>query len=174
MASKKKRKKKPTLSSLIVSLIIEEGPRKLSGMTRIVGSSYQNLNSEVLKLRKLGVLEKDADGVLSLVSDVDPAAFGIELITSDPNALTSPRPETPKTIQEQFMDLLRSAGVKKGAEAISEIYFSKLDFWNAEWLYHVLMDSAQGFVSEGQAKLIMGYWTIKNGVPYEYEDFFSD
>ena len=73
MASKKKRKKQPTLRSLIVTLIAEEGPRKLSGMTRILGSSYQSLNSEVLKLRRLGVLEKDADGVLSLVPGTDPA-----------------------------------------------------------------------------------------------------
>ena len=174
MAGKKKRKKQLSVRSLIVSLIAEERPRKMSGMTKILGAHYQSLNSEVLKLRKLGVLEKDADGVLSLVPGVDPAAFGIEVITSDPSALTSPQPEAPRTIQEQFMDLLRSAGVKIGVETISDIYFSKLDFWNAEWLYHVLMDSAQGFVTEDQAKLIMGYWTIKNGVPYEHEDFFTD
>ncbi len=174
MAGKKKRKKQPSVRSLIVSLIAEEGPRKMSGMTRILGAPYQSLNSEVLKLRKLGVLEKDIDGVLSLVPSVDPAVFGIEVITSDPSASTSPQPEAPRTIQEQFMDLLRSTGVKKGVETISDIYFSKLDFWKAEWLYHVLMDSAQGFVTEGQAKLIMGYWTIKNGIPYEYEDYFDD
>jgi hypothetical protein len=155
----RKKKKQPTLRSLIVSLIIEEGPRKLSGMTRILGFPYQSLNSEVLKLRNLGVLEKDAEGVLSLVPGVDPTAFGIEVITSDPGASTSPQPETPSTIQEQFMDLLRSTGVKKGVETISEIYFSKLDFWTAQWLHHVLTDIAQGFVTEGQAKLVMGYWT---------------
>jgi len=64
MASKKKRKKQPTLQSLIVTLIAEEGPRKLSGMPKILGSTYKTLNSEVLKLRKIGVLEKDTDGVL--------------------------------------------------------------------------------------------------------------
>lgn len=174
MAGKKKKKKQPSARSLIVSLIIEEGPRKMSGMTRILGFPYQSLNSEVLKLRKLGVLEKDADGVLSLVPGVDPTAFGIEVIISDPSALKSPQPETPRTIEEQFMDLLRSTGVKKGVETISAIYFSKLDFWNAEWLHHVLTDVAQGFVTEDQAKLIMGYWTIKNGIPYKHEDFFDD
>ena len=44
MAGKKKKKKQPTLLSLIVTLIAEEGPRKLSGMTRILGSSTLKLN----------------------------------------------------------------------------------------------------------------------------------
>ena len=174
MASKKKRKKQPTLRSLIVSLIAEEGPRKLSGMTRILGSSYQSLNSEVLKLRKLGVLEKDADGILSLVPGVDPAMFGIEVITSDPFASTPPQPESPRTLEEKFRDLLRSTGVKNGVEAITAIYFSGADIWNAQWLYRVLSDDARGFVTEAQCKLIMGAWTITTGIPYEYEDFFDD
>jgi len=174
MASKKKRKKQPTLCSLIVSLIVEEGPRKLSGMTRILGSSYQSLNSEVLKLRRLGVLEKDADGVLSLAPGVDPVAFGIELITSDPAALTLTQPESPRNLEEKFRDLLRSAGVKNGVEAITEIYFSGADIWNAQWLHHVLSDDARGFVTEDQCKLIMGYWTITTGIPYKHEDFFDD
>jgi len=174
MASKKKRKKQPTLRSLIVTLIAEEGPRKLSGMTRILGSSYQSLNSEVLKLRRLGVLEKDADGVLSLVPGIDPAAFGIEMITSAPAPPTPPETDRELSLQDKFEDLLRRVGVKKGAKTIAEIYFSGDDIWDAQWLYHVLSDDAQGFVTEDQSKLIMGYWTRTKGIPYEYENFFSD
>jgi len=174
MSSKKKRKKQPTLRSLIVTLIAEEGPRKLSGMPKILGSTYKTLNSEVLKLRKLGVLEKDTDGVLSLVPGVDPAAFGIEVITSDSAAPTSPKPERERTLQNKFEDLLRSAGVKKGVGTITEIYFSGADIWNAQWLYRVLSDDARGFVTEAQCRLIMGAWTIKTGIPYKHEDFFDD
>ena len=173
MASKKKRKKQPTLCSLIVTLIAEEGPRKLSGMTRILGSSYQSLNSEVLKLRRFGVLEKDADGVLSLVPGIDPAAFGIEVITSDPVPPTPPETDRELSFQDKFEDLLRRVGVKKGAKAITDIYFSG-DIWNARWLYHVLSVPAEGFVTEGQCKLIMGSWARTNGIPYEHEDFFDD
>ena len=174
MARKKKKQKQPTLRSLIVSLIVEEGPRKLSGMTRILGASYQSLNSEVLKLRRLGVLEKDVDGILSLVPGVDLATFGIEVITSDPFASTPPQPESPRTFEEEFRDLLRSAGVKKGVETITEIYFSRADIWDAQWLHHVLSVSAKGFVTEDESKLIMGYWTKTKGIPYRHEDFFKD
>ncbi|MBA7604904.1 hypothetical protein ES703_12032 [subsurface metagenome] len=173
MPRKKKRKKQPTLRSLIVSLIVEEGPRKLSGMTRILGSSYQSLNSEALKLRRLGVLEKDADGVLSLAPGVDPVAFGIELITSDPAALTLTQPESPRTLEHEFRDVLISVGVKKGAQVIAELFFAG-DIWNMRRLHRVLLDDARGFVTEAQGKLIMGYWAYTKGVPYEYEDFFED
>ena len=169
----RKKKKQPTLRSLIVSLIVEEGPRKLSGMTRILGSSYQSLNSEVLKLRRLGVLEKDADGVLSLVPGIDPAVFGIEVITSDLVPPTPPETDRELSLRDKFEDSLRCVGVKKGAKAIADIYFSG-DIWNARWLYHVLSVPAEGFVTEGQCKLIMGYWTITTGIPYEHEDFFND
>jgi hypothetical protein len=173
MARKKKRKKQPTLRSLIVSLIVEEGPRKLSGMTRILGSSYQSLNAEALKLRRLGVLEKDADGLWSLVPGVDPAMFGIEVITSDLAASTPPQPESPRTLEDEFRDLLRSAGVKKATETIAELFFAG-DIWNMRWLHRVLSDDARGFVTEAQCKLIMGYWAQTKGIPYEYEDFFED
>jgi len=173
MARKKKRKKQPTLRSLIVTLIAEEGPRKLSGMTRILGSSYQTLNTEALKLRRLGVLEKDADGVWSLVPGVDPAMFGIEVITSDSVASTLPQPESPRTLEDEFRDLLRSAGVKKATEVIAELFFAG-DIWNMRWLHRVLSDDARGFVTEAQCKLIMGYWAHTKGVPYNYDDFFED
>ncbi len=174
IATKKKRKNKSTLGALIVSLINEEGPRKLSGMTKILDSSYKSLSSEVYRLRKLGVLEKDADGVLSLVPGIDLAMFGIELITTDPFASAQPQPERPQTLEEEFMNLLISTGVKNGVETITKIYFSGNDIWNAQWLHHVLSDIAEGFVTEGQYKLIMGYWTRTKGIPYGYEDFFDD
>ena len=173
MARKKNRKRQPTLRSLIVTLIADEGPRKLSGMTRILGSSYQSLNSEALKLRRLGVLDKDADGIWSIVPGVDPAMFGIEVITSDSVALTPPQSESPRTLEDKFRDLLRSAGVKKATETISELFFAG-DIWNMQWLHRVLSDDAQGFVTKAQCKLIMGHWAITNGIPYEHEDFFED
>ena len=174
MARKKKRKKQPTLRSLIVTLIAEEGPRKLSGMPKILKASYKTLNTEALRLRKLGVLEKHADGVLSLAPGVDPAMFGIELTTSDSATLSPPQTESPRSLEDKFKDLLRSTGVKKGVEAITDIYFAGDDIWSAQWLHHVLSDYAEGFVTEGQCKLIMGSWTITTGIPYEYEDFFDD
>ncbi len=174
MARKKKKQKQPTLSSLIVTLIADEGPRKLSGMPRILGATYQTLNTEVLELRRLGVLEKDADGVLSLVPGVDPSSFGIEVINSDSTASTPPQPKSEQTLEDKFEDLLRSAGVKKGVGTITEIYFSGDDIWNAQWLHHVLSVPAEGFVTEAQCRLIMGAWTIKTGIPYKHEDFFDD
>jgi len=173
MARKKKRKRQPTLRSLIVSLIVEEGPRKLSGMTRILGSSYQSLNTEALELRRLGVLQKDTDGLWSLVPGIDPTMFGIEVITSDSAASIPPQPESPRTLEDEFRDLLRSVGVKKAAETIAGLFFNG-DIWNMRWLHRVLLDYARGFVTEAQCKLIMGYWAQTKGISYEYEDFFED
>ena len=143
-------------------------------MTRILGSSYQSLNTEALKLRQLGVLEKDADSIWSLVPGADPAMFGIEVINSDLAASTPPQPESPRTLENEFRDLLRNVGIKKAVEAITDIYFAGDDIWDIRWLYRVLSDDARGFVTEGQCKLIMGYWAITNGMPYEHEDFFED
>jgi hypothetical protein len=60
-----------------VNLVVEK-PRLQRGMTKIIGASYQSLNTEILELRRLGVLQKDASGVLSLVPGVDLAQLGIE------------------------------------------------------------------------------------------------
>lgn len=174
MAGKRKRKKQPNLYSRIVSLIIERGPMKLGVMARALNAPYQSLNTEALEMRRLSVLQKDAEGVWSLVPGVNPAAFGIEINTSESTDSLPSRPESFPTYQDEFIDLLRRAGVKEAVQAITDIYFSGNDIWDAQWLHHVLSDTARGFVTEDQRKLIMGYWTITKGIPYKYEDFFED
>ena len=173
MARKKKRKKQPNLRSRIVSLITEKGPVKLGVMVRTLKAFYQSLNTEALELRRLGVLQKDADGVWSLVPGIDPAMFGIEVITSHSVASTLPQPESPRTLEDEFRDLLRSAGVKKATEVIAELFFAG-DIWNMRWLHRVLLHHARGFVTEAQSKLIMGYWARTKGIPYRHQDFFED
>ncbi|MEE8471448.1 MAG: hypothetical protein V3S51_08975 [Dehalococcoidia bacterium] len=171
MATKKRRKKKqPNLHSRIVGHIVERGPMRLRDMTRILGARYQSINTEVLELRRLGVLQKDADGVWSLVPGADLEVFGIRP-TDTP---VSPAEEYSRTIEEKFLDLLRSVGVKKAAETITDLFSSGEDIWDMQWLHHVLTWSAEGFVTEDQAKLIMAYWAHTNGIPYRHEDFFSD
>ena len=174
MVTKKKGVREPTLQEVIVTFIAEDGPRKISGMPKILGSSYQSINSEALKLCRLGILEKDADGVFSIAPSIDPVEFGIEAIYSDSDDLTPHQPERERTLQDKFEDLLKSVGMNKGAKTITEIYFSGDDIWNAQWLHHVLSGYAKGFVTEAQSRLIMGNWTIKNGIPYRQEDFFVD
>lgn len=174
MAVKKRRKKEPTLRSRIVNLIMEKGPMKLRVMARTLKAPYQSLNTEALELRRLDVLQKDTEGIWSLAPGVNPAAFGIEIITSDSTASIEPQPEGPRTFRDEFKDLLRSVGVKQAADTIADLYFNGDNIWDARWLYTVLADYARGFVTEGQCKLIMGYWTIKNGIPYKYEDFFEN
>jgi hypothetical protein len=174
MAGKKKRKKQPTLRSRIVGLIMERGPVKLGIMVKTLDAPYQSLNTEALELRRLGILQKDAEGVWSLVPGTDPTMYGVEIIKPYSIGSAGPQLESSRTLQDEFRDLLRSTGVKKGVEAITDIYFSGDDIWNAQWLYKVLADYSEGFLTEDQCKLIMASWTITKGIPYEYEDFFKD
>ena len=169
MAAKKRRKKKrPNLRSRIVGLIAERGPMRVKDMTRILGARYQSINTEALELRRLGVVQKDAEGVWLLLPGADLEVFGIQ-----PHPSVSPPEENSRTLEDEFKDLLKSTGVKWGVEAISEIFFAR-DIWDVEWLHHVLSRSTGGFVTEDQAKLVMGYWARTKGIPYRYEDFFGD
>ena len=173
MPRRKRKQKPPTLCSRIVSLIIERGPVKLGVMVRALKAPYQSLNTEALELRRLGVLQKDADGIWSLVPGVNPEMWGIEIITSDSTAHSPPQPERSRTLEDKFKDLLRSAGVRKGIPTIAALFFAG-DIWDMYWLHQVLTHYARGFVTEDQSKLIMASWAYKNGVPYKYEDFFKD
>ena len=105
MAGKKKQKKQPNLRSRIVSLLIERGPVKLGIMGRALKAPYQSLNTEALELRRLGVLQKDADGVWSLAPDVNLEMWGIEI---DSTTSSPPQPESSKTLEDKFKDLLKS------------------------------------------------------------------
>jgi hypothetical protein len=183
MAPKKKRKRKPNLRSRIVSLIVERGPRPQRGMTRTLVASYQSLNTEILELRRLGVLEKSDDGVLSLIQGVDLAQFGIEVPLNE-NPITTKTSASEATMeywnegdfthQEKFVRLLRSVGVKQEiGKTICHLYFNG-NVNSMRWLYQVLVVTAKGFVTEDQAKMIMPSWAYYWGVPYNHEDFFED
>ena len=169
-AKKKRRKKQPNLRSRIVRLIVEKGPVTVRDMTRSLGARYQSVNTEALELRRHGVLQKDDESAWSLAPGADLEAFGIE----PTHSLVSPPEDSSRTPEGRFLDLLRSVGVKKAAETITDLFFSGEDIWDMQWLHHVLAWSAEGFVTEGQAKLIMAYWAHTNGIPYRHEDFFSD
>ncbi len=183
MAAKKKNKKQPNLRSRIVNLIMEQGPRPQKGMPKILGAYYQSLNSEILELRNLGVLEKSDDGVLSLVQGVDLAQFGIEISSNEnrtaPETSASESPmqawcDGEFTHLEKFVRLLRSVGVKAPiAKTIADLYFVG-DVHSARWLYQVLVVTAEGFVTKDQAKLIMPSWAYYWGMPYDYDEFFGD
>jgi hypothetical protein len=173
MARKKKTKKQPNLRSRIVSLIREKGPIKLGVMVRTLKAPYQSLNTEALELRRLGVLQKDEEGVWSLIPGVDPAAYGVESIDLDSNVTIGSQPRSYPTLEDEFRNLLRSVGVKSGLEPITSIFFSG-DIWDPRRLHKILTHTAQGFVTEDQCKLIMAYWMITKGVPYRREDFFDD
>jgi hypothetical protein len=176
-----KKKKQLNLRSRIVYLITEQGPRPQKGMTKILGAYYQSLNSEILELRNLGVLEKSDDGVLSLVQGVNLAQFGIEVTSSEnrnkakTSASQSSMPswrDGDFTHQEKFVKLLRSVGVKTAADTIADIFFAG-NVNSLRWLYQVLVVTAEGFVTEDQAKLIMPSWAFYWGIPYDHDEFFG-
>jgi hypothetical protein len=178
----KRKKRKLTLRSRIVSLLSEKGRMKLGNMAKILGASSKSLNTEALELRRLGVLQKDDEGVWSLVPGVDPTMFGIEPLVSERGgsnggvSTTSTPLETEGLIpfKNEFIDLLKSTGVKTGAEVIADLYLNGDNIWDMRWLHYVLSDCAKGFVTEGQCKLIMAAWAIGKGVRYKHEDFFKD
>ncbi len=151
-------------------------------MTKILGAYYQSLNSEILELRNLGVLEKSDDGVLSLVQGVDLAQFGIEVPPSSENRTTAKTDASESPMQawsdgdfphqEKFLKLLRSVGVRTAADVIANLYFGG-NVNSLRWLYQVLVVTAEGFVTEDQAKMIMPSWALYWGVPYDYDEFFG-
>lgn len=183
MAPKKKNKKQPNIRSRIVNLIVENGPRPQRGMTSILGISYQSLNTEILELRRLGVLEKNSDGILSLVEGVDLAQFGFEIpirsenqSTAETNILESPMLawcDGPSPPPEKFEKLLKSVGVKTAANVIANLFFNG-EIGNLQWLYKVLMVTSEGFVTEDQAKMIMPSWAFFWGIPYNHDEFFGE
>ncbi len=182
MTEMNKHKKQPNLHSLIVNLIINKGPLKLKDITKILDASYQSLNTEALELRRLGLLQKDDEGVWSLVPGADLSKLGF-VVPSDragssamvSTSSTLSDAESSLSLEDKFEDLLRRAGVAKGMEAtITEIYFTKPHMlWDTQWLHNVLIIQAWGYVTEGQARLIMASWSLSNGFPCKLEDFFK-
>ncbi len=184
MPTKNKNKKQPNLQSRIVKLVFEDGPRPQNGMTKILGIPYQSLNTEILELVRIGVLQKGELGILSLIEDVDLSQFGVDVPKSDKNqqdAKTDSEDDPNQswrdgdfTHQEKFVRLLKSVGVKQEiSETICAIYFNG-NVNSIYWLHKVLLDISRGFVTEDQAKMIMPSWAYYWGMHYDFDKFFGD
>ena len=172
MPTRKKQRRGPALPSRIVRLISLTGPIALRDMIMILAAPYQSLNTECLELARLGVLNKDSEGLWSLSTE---ASSTMPALRTDAGVSTPPpfSAEEPPTNEEKFIKILRSVGVKEVDTVISEIFFTG-DVGDMHWLYRVLFSLTKGYVSRNQAKLLMPAWAAHWGVPYRHEDFFED
>jgi len=181
--------KTPSILSQIVDKLYADGPMGVSEMCKTIPYPYKSVYTKALELQKLGLADKDDNGVWSLEEGVTPQT----LITGEkemPGAQeTGAGKEPPATgtapivrstgapldQKTMFIQELKNIGCapKEAIPTIANIFFSG-DIDSLRWLEQVLKRDSAGFVTPHQRRLIISFWSNTRGLPYDPDQFFPE
>jgi len=181
--------KTPSIVSQIVDKLYSEGAMKVADMCKTIKYPYKSVYTKALELQKLGLVDRDDNGVWSLKEGVTPRTLETgELDESgaaeapgegvEPGGKGAPIVRSTGAPLDQkglFIQELKNIGVqpKEVIPTIASIFFDG-DIDDLNWLNTVLLKSAGGWVNHKQRRLIIDWWSHSRGLPYAEDDFFPD
>lgn len=178
--------KTPSIATQIVDKLYSEGSMKVAQMCETIKYPYKSVYTKALELQKLGLADKDDDGVWSLRDGVTPQT----LITGE---LGEPGPEEPgqegTPAAKPAAPITRSPGIpldqrgmfikhctdigiapKEAIPTIADIFFSG-DIDSLTWLNQVLSKDAAGYVNHTQRRLMMSWWANTRRLDFDEEEY---
>lgn len=179
--------KNPSTKELIIKNLFEKGPMHLDTLAPLIpGVESKTVHSKCLELEHEGkVTHNQEDMIWHLVEGVNPDSYSSGAASTaaadspgggKPPAGSGGKPpaEEIKSLEpiKQFEELLKSVGVKppEVIPTIRTMFFSG-DIDSLEYLLKVLRRDAASFVSPGQARTIISFWSSSRGLPYRPEDY---
>ncbi|GAH72996.1 unnamed protein product, partial [marine sediment metagenome] len=158
--------KTPSIVTQIVDKLYSEGSMKVAQMCETIKYSYKSVYTKALELQKLGLADKDDDGVWSLREGVTPQTLitgeigGAE--ETEPGQKLPPIARSPGIPLDQrgmFIKHCTDIGIapREAIPTIADIFFSG-DINSLHWLNQVLAQDSAGYVSHQQRRLMLSWW----------------
>lgn len=181
--------KTPSIVAQIVEKLYAEGPMKVAQMCETIKYPYKSVYTKALELQKLNLADKDDDGVWSLLEGVSPQTLETgelsEVKAEETGGEGTPTTKPPAPIvrskgipldqHQSFIERMIAVGVtpKEAIPTIADLFFGG-DIDDLNWLNHVLLRQAAGYVNHHQRRLIMGWWAQTRGLPYDEDEYTWD
>ena len=171
--------KNQSIVSQIVELLYAGGPMKVNKMCETIKYPYKSVYTKALELKKMGLADKDSDGVWSLREGVTPQTLETGELEEVPPGEAAPRaaPITrsqgvPLDQRGMFVQHMQQIGVipKEAIPTIADIFFSG-DIDSLPWLNQVLSKDAAGFVTHHQRRLMMSWWANTRRLEFDEEAY---
>lgn len=178
--------KTPSIIAQIVDKLYSEGSMKVSQMCETIKYPYKSVYTKALELKKLGLADKDDDGVWSLQEGVTPQTLvtgeieesGAEETVVEGEATTKKVPPIARSTgipldqRSMFIKHCTDIGIapKEAIPTIADIFFSG-DINSLEWLNQVLSADAAGYVTHQQRRLMLSWWANTRLLEFNEEEF---
>ncbi|MBA7646967.1 hypothetical protein ES703_54735 [subsurface metagenome] len=178
--------KTPSIVAQIVEKLYADGSMKVSQMCETIKYPYKSVYTKALELQKLGLADKDDDGVWSLAEGVTPRTLEtgeIEQVRPIAEVAGGEVPPgkvapivrstgAPLDQRGMFIRQMTDIGVapKEAIPTIADIFFAG-DIEDLKWLNQVLQRQAAGYVSTNQRRLMMSWWSKTRGLPYSEDEY---
>jgi hypothetical protein len=167
-----------------LTLLGARGPAELKTLAKGIPFPRRSVLTKALELRRAGLVQTDENGLWSLTPQrtaatagkkgtVSSQAGGAEKSGQSARHWWVNAPDEDLTPQFRFARELARLDVAPGiANLLAETLFTQ-DPYDLKWLYEVLTEMGEGFVSESPCRLIMRWWAGHCGLPYNRSDFFK-
>jgi len=178
--------KTPSIVTQIVDKLYSEGAMKVAQMCETIKYPYKSVYTKALELQKLGLADKDDDGVWSLRDGVTPQTLitgeigppappapGAEEV--EPGKPTPPiarSPGIPLDQRSMFIKHCTDIGIapREAIPTITDIFFSG-DINSLQWLNQVLSKDAAGYVTHQQRRLMLSWWANTRRLDFDEEEY---
>ena len=176
----------PSIVTQIVDKLYSEGSMKVAQMCETIKYPYKSVYTKALELQKLGLADKDDDGVWSLRDGVTPQTLitgelggpappapGAEEV--EPGKPTPPiarSPGIPLDQRSMFIKHCTDIGIapREAIPTITDIFFSG-DINSLQWLNQVLSKDAAGYVTHQQRRLMLSWWANTRRLDFDEEEY---
>ncbi len=178
--------KTPSIATQIVDKLYSEGSMKVTQMCETIKFSYKSVYTKALELQKLGLADKDDEGVWSLRDGVTPETLvtgeikelGVEETVVEGEGATKKLPPIvrgpgiPLDQRSMFVKHCTDIGIapKEAIPTITDIFFSG-DITSLQWLNQVLSKDAAGYVTHQQRRLMLSWWANTRLLEFDEEEY---
>jgi len=178
--------KTPSIVTQIVDKLYSEGSMKVTQMCETIKYNYKSVYTKALELQKLGLADKDDDGLWSLREGVTPETLVTGVLKEpgaeetvvegeEPDKKLPPitrSPGIPLDQRSMFIKHCTDIGIapKEAIPTIADIFFSG-DIDSLPWLNQVLSKDAAGYVNHTQRRLMLSWWANTRRLDFDEEEY---
>ncbi|MBA7607433.1 hypothetical protein ES703_14592 [subsurface metagenome] len=182
--------KAKSINEQAIEFLYSKGPMSCRDLSQYIPYKYKSINTKLLELQDLGLVDVDKDRIWHLREGVTPQTLvtgELDMTTKEPGVI-EPEEAAPKAPaitksggipldqRGMFVKHMVDIGVapKDAIPTIADIFFSG-DISNLKWLNKVLSQDAAGYVTHQQRRLMLGWWANTRMLEFDESEYgFSE
>ena len=168
-----------SINERVIDLLYSKGSMTCRDLSQHIPYKYKSINTKLLELKELGLVDVDEDKVWHLREGVNPQTLATgEMDSTTKEPVVPGEPAITKStgipLDQRGMFIKHMVDIgctpKDAIPTIADIFFSG-DINDLNWLNQVLSQDAAGYVTHQQRRLMLGWWANTRRLTFDEEEY---